>query len=58
MERHSVAALVNSLLREWPNSVIEDNEVVLRNDNKALNIALESYSSVGSHDYINSFLKP
>jgi N2-citryl-N6-acetyl-N6-hydroxylysine synthase len=56
-ERHSVTALINSLLREWQDFEIEGNEVVFRNDNQALSVLLENYSSVGNHFYRNSFYR-
>lgn len=56
-EKFSATALVNSLLREWGGFKIEDNEIVFRNKHKALSIALENYSKVGSHAYKNIFYR-
>ena len=56
-EKFSATALVNSLLREWDGFEIEDNEIVFRNKHKALSIALENYSRVGSHAYKNIFYR-
>ncbi len=56
-EKFSATALVNSLLREWDGFEISDNEIVFRSKHKALSIALENFSKVGSHSYKNAFYR-
>ncbi|SFK42735.1 N2-citryl-N6-acetyl-N6-hydroxylysine synthase [Nitrosomonas aestuarii] len=56
-EKFSATALVNSLLREWHDFEVENNEIVFRNECKTLSIALEQYSNVGSHAYKNAFYR-
>ncbi|GJL75158.1 IucA/IucC family siderophore biosynthesis protein [Nitrosomonas sp.] len=56
-EKFSATALVNSLLREWHDFKVENSEIVFRNKRKALSIALEKYSDVGSHTYKNAFYR-
>ncbi|SEM76525.1 IucA/IucC family protein [Nitrosomonas marina] len=56
-EKFSATALINSLLREWNGFEINNNEIVFRNEHKAISIVLDNYSKVGCHAFKNTFYR-